>query len=306
MRQKGFEGKTKGFSGTLVSFPDRGPWGDPKYRGNCSGFILKALIEQYNPSSVADYMCGSDTSGDVCQEMGVQCISMDLNPKYGGFNILKDDIPQSAQLQFSHPAYHDIVVYSGEQWKGEPHPDDLSRCKDWPEFIQKWGLALAKLYRAIPVGGRVAWLGGDIKRKDKLYSMLLDSPRFGTLEQIIVKAQHNCWSYNVSYSGNFIPIHHEYLVILRKDDNYMYPISIVKAVEIDLRTRANISWRDVVQHALHALGGRAKLSDLYNEVASFAKTKTVANPHWRDKVRQVLQTCKNFVNISRGEWALCS
>ena len=25
--------------GTVLSFPDRGPWGNNRYRGNCSGYI---------------------------------------------------------------------------------------------------------------------------------------------------------------------------------------------------------------------------------------------------------------------------
>ena len=32
---------------TVLSFPDRGPWGDPKYRGNCSGWYQAFLIWKY-------------------------------------------------------------------------------------------------------------------------------------------------------------------------------------------------------------------------------------------------------------------
>lgn len=28
--------------GTVLSFPDRGPWGNNRYRGNCSGYKLVA------------------------------------------------------------------------------------------------------------------------------------------------------------------------------------------------------------------------------------------------------------------------
>lgn len=34
--------------GTVLSFPDRGPWGNNRYRGNCSGYIHAFLIDQYN------------------------------------------------------------------------------------------------------------------------------------------------------------------------------------------------------------------------------------------------------------------
>ena len=29
---------------SVVSYPDRGPWGDFRYRGNCSGHLVKDLI----------------------------------------------------------------------------------------------------------------------------------------------------------------------------------------------------------------------------------------------------------------------
>jgi hypothetical protein len=28
---------------SVVSYPDRGPWGDSRYRGNCSGYLVKDL-----------------------------------------------------------------------------------------------------------------------------------------------------------------------------------------------------------------------------------------------------------------------
>ena len=34
--------------GTVLSFPDRGPWGNNRYRGNCSGYIHAFLIDQYD------------------------------------------------------------------------------------------------------------------------------------------------------------------------------------------------------------------------------------------------------------------
>lgn len=48
--------------------------------------------------------------------------------------------------------------------------------------------------------------------------MLAEITKPGTLENIIIKAQHNCFSDNIQYSGKFIPILHEYVMIVRKDD----------------------------------------------------------------------------------------
>ena len=32
---------------SVVSYPDRGPWGNNKYRGNMSGYLVKDIIEQF-------------------------------------------------------------------------------------------------------------------------------------------------------------------------------------------------------------------------------------------------------------------
>ena len=42
--------------GTVLSFPDRGPWGNNRYRGNCSGYIHAFLIDQYNVDFMAEML----------------------------------------------------------------------------------------------------------------------------------------------------------------------------------------------------------------------------------------------------------
>lgn len=36
---------------SIVSYKDRGPYGDSFYRGNCTGHIIKDLIQQFYPGS---------------------------------------------------------------------------------------------------------------------------------------------------------------------------------------------------------------------------------------------------------------
>jgi hypothetical protein len=50
---------------SVVSYPDRGPWGDSRYRGNCSGHLVKDLILRFNCRSVFDPTEGSGTVRDV-------------------------------------------------------------------------------------------------------------------------------------------------------------------------------------------------------------------------------------------------
>lgn len=32
---------------SVLSFAERGPWGDAKWRGNCSGFVYQALFRSF-------------------------------------------------------------------------------------------------------------------------------------------------------------------------------------------------------------------------------------------------------------------
>ena len=84
---------------SVVSYPDRGPWGNNKYRGNCSGYLIKDIIEQYHLKQLSDYMVGGGTTEDVCRDMGIPGTFMDRNR---GFDMLSMDIPDRPQAAFLH------------------------------------------------------------------------------------------------------------------------------------------------------------------------------------------------------------
>ena len=113
---------------SILSFPQRGAWGQSSYRGNCSGHVQKFLIEKFKPSYFVDPADGGGTSRDVCQQLGIKYTGLDLKD---GFNLLKHNLKEKLQGQpdfiFFHPPYGSMVAYSGCMW-GNPHPDDLSRC----------------------------------------------------------------------------------------------------------------------------------------------------------------------------------
>lgn len=296
-----FNNKKKALT-SIVSYEDRNnTFGNNKYRGNCSGELIKDLISFYNPKKVFDPMVGGGTTQDVCNLMGVNSLVLDLNPKWGGWDALNDEVPESSDFIFWHPPYHDIIQYSGKMW-GEADSRDLSRCATYQEHIQKLDKIQAKLLTSLRHQGRLAILVGDIKKKGLLYSMQKDMSWFGSPEQIIIKAQHNCWSDNVSYNGRFIPIVHEYLMIFKREDCYIVPTKIVKSVDIDLRTRPNQTWRDVVLAAISKLGGKASLEQLYSEIKDHAKVKT--NVAWKEQIRKVVQIYNDFANIGRGLYSL--
>ena len=298
---------------SIVSYPDRGSYGRNSYRGSCSGKLIKDIIDLYKLRGLSDFMVGSGTTEDVVRETGLRGTFADLNR---GFDMMTMDVPERAENIFWHPPYHDMVVYSNSQYKAADVEratglsadtilaDDLSRCASWEEFVKKMNHCMLKQFAALEKGGRMFTLVGDMKRRGKLFSMILDLVKPGTVENIIIKAQHNCWSERQEYSGTFVPIVHEYLLVTRKDTGLIVPVSYGMNAEYDMRRFASQSWRDLVFSIIQENGGQMSLQELYDAVKDSAKAK--ANQHWQEKVRQTVQNIKHFVRTERGCYALAA
>ena len=294
---------------SIVSYPERGEGGNNRYRGNCSPKLIEDLISSFKPSEICDYMCGSGTTKDAADNCGIKSKIYDL---HSGFDILSCDIPERPEFVFWHPPYWDIVVYSDVMYKAsdvmdrfgyDPIRCDLSRIRDWDKFVEVMNYAMMKQYSALQKGGRMAVLMGDIKKKGKLYSMLSEIIKPGTLENIIIKAQHNCFSDKTSYSGRFIPILHEYVMIVRKDNSLIFPVLLSKKQNSDIRDMSGATWRDVVAAVLDGKSEAVPLSYLYEQLAKHEKAKQ--NKWWKEKIRQTLQCNPTyFVHTERGMWKL--
>ena len=311
----------EGIGSTIISFPDRGPWGDNKYRGNCSGYVHKGLIEQYKVRSMGEVFAGSGTGSDVCREMGIPYCGLDLNHNpvrddiIGGFNAITDEIPEEfygKDMVFMHPPYGKEIgiPYAGKQWnkkgfmeqKGyDPAKADLGQMP-WPVFMKTLNFVVMKFYAAMDKGSRMAVLMGDVKRKGRLYSMLCDIIKPGQLEQVIIKAQHNCWAGSRSYSSrNYVPIEHEYIMVLKKAADII-DFSLPQRHEFDIRDSKDATWRDVVCAVMGHLGGKASLEEIYGEVEGYKRCERVKD--WKAKVRQTLQ--RSCVPVERGVWAMAA
>lgn len=290
---------------SVVSYPERGIGGRNDYRGNCSPKMIEDIIKQYQLRSLNDYMVGSGTTEDVCKSMGIEHRCYDLNR---GFDMMAMDIPERPENIFWHPPYDDIIVYSDKMYKAQdiikqygfdPRINDLSRCNGWEDFVKKMNYCMNKQFASLEKGGRMFVLMGDIKKKGKLYSMLCDIAKPGTLEQIIIKMQHNCVSYNRQYAGKFVPIVHEYLMVVKKDSAMIYEIALPQHMNFDIRDSLSATWRDVVASVLEDCGALS-LAEIYTKVDGHRKCKS--NPHWKEKIRQVLQTYDEFISPKRGVW----
>ncbi len=297
---------------SIVSYPERGNYGRNSYRGNCSGLLIKDIISQYKLKGLSDYMVGSGTTEDVVRETGIRGSFADLNR---GYDMMSMEIPERAENVFFHPPYGDMVIYSNQQYSAKEVEkttglsaeiilaDDLSRCASWEEFIKKLNYCCIKQFSALEKGGRMFVLMGDMKRRGKLYSMLSDIIKPGTLEQVIIKAQHNCWSDRQNYSNNnFVPIVHEYLMVVRKDSGLIVPVSWGTSRQYDMRSFTDQSWRDLIYSVIQDNGGQMSLQELYDALKD--SSKAAKNQHWQEKIRQTVQNIKHFVRTERGCYAL--
>ena len=64
---------------SLYHFHRAGEYGDRKWPGNCGGNLIKDLLTYFKPTLVFDPMSGSGTCTDVCEELGIPCLSYDIH-----------------------------------------------------------------------------------------------------------------------------------------------------------------------------------------------------------------------------------
>ena len=199
--------RNRGHLKSVVQYSDRGPWGDAKFPGNTSGYLLVDLIDYYQPKSILDPMEGSGTTGDVAFDMGdIRYTGLDL---LSGFDLLSEEPEGEYDLIFWHPPYHDAVDYD------IPHPNNLSRCPLLSDYLDKLKLCMVKLLGHLSQGGHLCILCSD-PRKDgviqPIHSAII-SFNLATLNAALVKLIEGRSRYFDYGNAQFIPIVHEYALI---------------------------------------------------------------------------------------------
>ncbi len=314
MNRKEIEEQLQKNDSTLLSFPNRGPWGNKLYRGNCSGWIQAFLIWKYHVEKLAELFAGSGTGYDVAKDMGINYVGADLNPtpvRPGILNVnaMTDEVPEEfygADMVFMHPPYgaEIKIPYAGSMYKdptGELSKSDLGQMP-WDTFMKALNRIIMKYYSAMEPGAKMSVLMGDVRRGG-FHSMFTDIVKPGQMEHVIIKAQHNCVSEGRTYANrNFVPIVHEYIMVLKKLAPYIINFQLPQKFEQDTRDAKSSTWRDVVYAVLKKIGRNASLDEIYSEIEGHEKTKK--NENWQAKVRQTLQMSNLFVHDSRGVWAV--
>ena len=292
---------------SVMSFPERGNYGKSNWRGNTSGYVIKELIQHFDPKIFVDACEGSGTSADVCKEMGVHYVGLDL---YKGQDFTRDSIlsalPRPADVCFTHPPYHSMIKYSGSVYGDKELEGDTSHCVTPEEFISKSQVMLLNQREATKEGGIYCTLIGDQRGgslgKGNFRSYQADFISMMPKDELLsvaIKLQHNCMSDTRVYSGSFIPIMHEYLLIWKKRAKSLFAISFDIASE--LQSRVATTWRNAIRIVMMKLQ-KADLNTIYNEIEKVAASLIANNPNYKAKIRQTLQ--KHYNNVERGVWSL--
>lgn len=300
---------------SFMAFPERGNGGNNHWRGNCSPEVIASVLryildcKRYEGKDISQFtlidpMSGSGTSQAAADRFQIRSLLYDLNPApvygKGNWNALKDDVDDSADLIFFHPPYHNIIKYSGNLW-GNPHPDDLSQCENYQDFLEKLNYCIRKFFLSLRKDGRLAVLVGDIRSKGRFYSMQHDLMRMGDFESFIVKGQFNCVSDNRRYKKPFIPVVTEYLLLLKKADPLIVPFSCrqegwFSVSNTDIKA---LTWHHLIRMTMESMGGTATLSDLYSRLKHHPKTSN--NSHYQERIRATLYEHKDqYLSVSRG------
>lgn len=305
---------------SFMAFPDRKQGGSNQWRGNCSPEVVRAILKhilqcrtyegkQNQDFVLLDPMSGSGTSGDVADQEGVRSVLYDLNPKpkkgKGNWNALKDEVDESASMIFLHPPYHSIIQYSGRVW-GKAHPDDLSRCDSYKDFIDKLNFIIKKLFISLRHGGYLAVLVGDIRSRETFHSISSDMMTIGKLVSWIVKGQYNCRSSSKTYSNKpFIPIVTEYLLLFKKEEYLIIPFSyrVGGTCNLEQSDSVSLTWFHLIRGVMEKEGGTMSLKNLYECLEKHPKAKK--NQYFRERIRACIYEHRSqFLTDGRGNYRL--
>lgn len=288
---------------SVISYKERGNYGNSLYRGNCSGYVIKDLIEHFyrdsKPKKFIEVFSGGGTGKDVAKELNINnSLHLDLN---NGWDALVNEIPSGSDLIFSHPPYWDIVSY--EKQRKSYAANDLSNNMSYEDFIKKLDIVNEKIYHSLVNGGRHITLLGDVRKNGKYYSIIKDMKWFGDLESHIIKIQHNCVSDNKVYSNNsFIAIKHEHILVFKKNKIWIFNTKETNTIKENIMNLTKITWRDLIQATLEFLNNKASIEQIYNILKESKKAEN--NNHVREKIRQTLNNSSNFIKIGEA-WSLC-
>lgn len=161
-------------------------------------------------------MSGSGTCRDVCNELGIDCLSKDIRFGFDACDRSRYDPNWQFEFIWIHPPYHRMKRYTTD-------PRDLSNCPSLEVFIERFKVLIDNCASILAPGGRLAILMGDYSDSREGYMPLIYHTQrlcFETgLKQNctqIVRFSHGASSSKKVYRSSFIPGLHDVVTIVEK------------------------------------------------------------------------------------------
>ena len=197
---------------SIHSRKGRGPYGDARYRGNCSGYLIRDLLRYFGSSNVLDLMRGSGTCGDVCRELGLPFSEMDIRHGQDAADPASFVGLEKHAFIWMHPPYWRMIRYNDD-------PRCLSSQPTLDAFLDRMQLVLQLSKSVLTPGGKIAVLIGNYSDQGQyqpLSHLLVERAIREGLHMActeIIRFQHGNTSSRKQYTSSFIPGLHDTCLI---------------------------------------------------------------------------------------------
>lgn len=202
---------------SLYHFSRAGNYGSRSYPGNCGGNLIRDLLLYFQPQRVFDPMTGSGTCADVCKELGITCLSLDIRDGFdatdaNGFRAL----PTGFDFIWAHPPYWRQKLYTESE-------RDLSRAPTLAAFLKGYEALIGNCAGALSQGGKFAILMGDYcDRETGFVPLTFHTKQLALAAGLrqhctdIIRFSHGASSSRKTYRSSFIPGLHDTCMVFEK------------------------------------------------------------------------------------------
>lgn len=201
---------------SLYHNSEAGNYGSRAYPGNCGGNLIKDLLQYFRPNLVFDPMAGSGTCRDVCQDLGIPCLSWDIHDGFDACDPAALSAVNAFDFIWAHPAYWRQKLYLDD-------PRDLSRAPTLEDFLRRYGRFIRNCAKALKPNGKLAILMGDYSDREAGFTPLTYHTKRLAFEcgltqscTDIIRFSHGASSSRKVYRSSFIPGLHDVCMIFEK------------------------------------------------------------------------------------------
>jgi hypothetical protein len=202
---------------SLYHFHRTGEYGDRKWPGNCGGMLIRDLLQYFKPQGmVFDPMSGSGTCRDVCQELGIPCMTGDIHQGFDACDPAAFPSGETFDFIWAHPPYFRQKLYSSDV-------RDISRSSNLDHFLRRYGQFIRNCKSALRADGKLAILMGDYNdREYGFIPLVFETKRLAFAAGLkqhctdIIRFSHGNSSSKKVYRSSFIPGLHDVCTIFEK------------------------------------------------------------------------------------------